>query len=84
MTIREFFNAWIGAADDRNVRIEGIRDICFSAHRFSAASTAMSKEASRKIANHKFPWEKRAQKSETLNYDNMIGFFDIISRSEDG
>lgn len=65
--------------------IEAIRDIVFSAHRFSASATAMSKEASRKIGRHRFPWEKSGNgKPQPLNYDNMKGFFNMISTKDDG
>lgn len=85
MTPREFFNAWIGAAEDRSDRAEAQRDVIFSAHRFSASATAMSKEASRKISRHKFPWEKGMNgKPQPLNYDNMKGFFNMISIKDNG
>lgn len=85
MTLREFLNAWIGAAEDRSERAEATRDIVFSAHRFSASATAMSKEASRKIARHKFPWERGGNgKPQPLNYDSMKGFFNMISTKDDG
>ena len=43
-------------------RLEDMAGLQYGAARWNAAATAMSKEASRKISRHEFPWEKKHPK----------------------
>lgn len=58
MTLREFFNAWIGWSEARNEHLEAIRDFHYGAARFNAGATAFSQEQAKSVSGYKFPWER--------------------------
>jgi len=87
MTLREFFNAWIGKNEHDKQMIEAYRNITFSASRFNAASTAFSEEGSKAISRYKFEWEKDDKEKvggKYISYEKYKNILLSISKEADG
>lgn len=72
MTLREFFNAWVGWQEHQADQFKSKRNITFAAARYLAANSAWSKEDARRIANASFPWERKKSK---VSIHDQLGSF---------
>lgn len=59
--------------------ISALRAITFSASRFNASATAMSKKQAQKIGTYKFPWEKQNRKKQSKG--ELMTIFKAIAKA---
>lgn len=83
MTPREFMAAWNGWSEQRKDHAELLRNIAYGSSKFNAAATAMSKEQSRSISKHKFPWQKQnstSNKKEEVSEETKQKWLDFFNK----
>ena len=79
MSLKEFFNAWLGKQEaDRN-EFEMQRNLHWSLMQQQSIWLAQTNKQAKSIANQQPQWSKKT-KREPLDYDKMKGAFMSISR----
>lgn len=79
-TFSELKSAFTGHVRQERQRVESMRDMMYGAARFNAGATAFSKEQSRAVSRHRFPWETQV-KREPMAPKKVIGILSLISKN---
>lgn len=78
-------NAIRGLYELEQQRHEVMRNIVFGASRFNASATAFSKDQSKAIGKHRFPWEKGAKekkdKFKPMKYSDFEKIAKVVGRN---